>query len=123
LQQVQAQWPTQDSHGINSHDKARDYIGVQPTPALSKVDNRENAGLGALTTARGLLVHYAHVVDGKVNGYRIVAPTEWNFHPQGSVHALLKGAHIPSGNLAQVVKHVVALIDPCVEYHVTVKAT
>ncbi len=42
-------------------------------------------GLAVAETARGLLLHRARVVDGKVADYDIVAPTEWNFHPRGAL--------------------------------------
>ena len=44
-------------------------------------------GLGAVQTARGLLLHRASVAEGRVADYQIVAPTEWNFHPEGALVA------------------------------------
>jgi hypothetical protein len=36
--------------------------------------------------ARGLLVHWVQVdASGGVLDYRVLAPTEWNFHPQGAL--------------------------------------
>ena len=35
-------------------------------------------------TARGLLVHRVALDGERIAGYRIVAPTEWNFHPAGA---------------------------------------
>lgn len=45
----------------------------------------DHAGYGWVETARGLLVH--HVVLGReyIAAYRVLAPTEWNFHPDGSL--------------------------------------
>jgi len=34
-------------------------------------------------TARGLLLHQQTWCHGQLTHYRILAPTEWNFHPQG----------------------------------------
>lgn len=36
--------------------------------------------------ARGLLLHWVQLdKQGRVADYRVVAPTEWNFHPQGAL--------------------------------------
>jgi uptake hydrogenase large subunit len=51
----------------------------------------------------------------RIARYRIVAPTEWNFHPEG---AFARGAMtIPAGDAAQLesdVRWLVASLDPCV---------
>jgi len=74
------------------------------------------AGLGWVDTARGRLFHYAELDDHqRIAHYRILAPTEWNFHPQGLVSQLLAG--IEPGTLKTVQKQarlVVQTIDPCV---------
>lgn len=68
------------------------------------------AGAGIVETARGRLIHRARVVDGAITQYRILAPTEWNFHPQGvAVQAL-------SGLEPDQAKAVVEAIDPCVDF-------
>ena len=35
-------------------------------------------------TARGLLLHAVEIDGARVLSYRIIAPTEWNFHAQGA---------------------------------------
>ncbi|MDH5264973.1 MAG: hypothetical protein OEX21_09515 [Betaproteobacteria bacterium] len=66
-------------------------------------------------TARGLLVHRVALEGERIAGYRIVAPTEWNFHAEG---AFARGAMtIPAGDAAQLesdVRWLVASLDPCV---------
>jgi hypothetical protein len=62
--------------------------------------------------ARGLLLHWVHLEgDGAVQDYRVLAPTEWNFHPQGALAlaltALPFGATVAARTLA-------AAFDPCV---------
>ena len=49
-------------------------------------------GFATVETARGLLVHRARVDGEIVTGYAIVAPTEWNFRPDGP---LVRGARRP----------------------------
>jgi hypothetical protein len=62
--------------------------------------------------ARGLLLHWVQLDrEGAVQDYRVLAPTEWNFHPQGALAqalaALQPGATLPAQALA-------AAYDPCV---------
>jgi len=83
-------------------------------------------GLGWVETARGVLVHLIDLegigADERSGGeriahYRILAPTEWNFHPRGAVTAGLLGVHAPSvGELRQRADWLVQSLDPCVEY-------
>jgi len=79
----------------------------------------DNAGLAWLQTSRGLLIHYAQVENGVVADYRIVAPTEWNFHPAGAFARGLTGKAAAS---AEEARHHAALLlhalDPCVAYEI-----
>lgn len=71
--------------------------------------------------ARGLLVHWVQL-DGlaagpsaaRVEAYRVLAPTEWNFHPEGALAEALRGAPWR----AQDAVLAAAALDPCVEIHV-----
>lgn len=72
-------------------------------------------GLGAVQTARGLLLHRASVADGRIADYRIVAPTEWNFHPEGALVCGLRGLVTDDGaTLEQKARLAVQALDPCV---------
>lgn len=76
-------------------------------------------GLGWVENARGLLVHLARLAEGSVAMYRIVAPTDWNFHPQGALAPALLG--LPAGDDAELQRRAalaVASLDPCVECRV-----
>ncbi|MGL4436419.1 MAG: nickel-dependent hydrogenase large subunit, partial [Giesbergeria sp.] len=69
--------------------------------------------------ARGLLVHWLRVdAQGRVERYGVLAPTEWNFHPQGAAAQVLRGldAQQPAPQLAAAVAVLVAAFDPCVDY-------
>ncbi|MGE0105444.1 MAG: hypothetical protein AB7S53_00570 [Thiomonas sp.] len=74
------------------------------------------AGLGWVDSARGRLIHHAELdAHQRIAHYRILAPTEWNSHPQGLAAKLLAG--IGPGTLDAVQKQarlVVQAIDPCV---------
>ena len=72
--------------------------------------------------ARGLLVHHVRL-DGEVaTTYRIVAPTEWNFHPEGAMAAALAGAPATDrGALVQRGLRTAHSLDPCVACRVEVE--
>jgi hypothetical protein len=75
----------------------------------------DGAGLGLAETARGLLLHRVRVERGVVTDYSIVAPTEWNFHPQGPLPQALAGRSAADhGRLERDARVVVQSLDPCV---------
>ncbi|HHI71848.1 MAG TPA: hypothetical protein ENJ91_12665 [Rhodobacteraceae bacterium] len=67
-------------------------------------------GMGVVETARGRLIHAANVRNGKITGYTILAPTEWNFHPEGVAARALAGLDISDAGA------MVEAIDPCVDF-------
>ncbi|MHB0887207.1 nickel-dependent hydrogenase large subunit [Acidithiobacillus sp.] len=78
-------------------------------------------GLGQVETARGRLAHRVKAEAGRVSRYQILAPTEWNFHPRGSLWRGLVGR--PAGNadiLQRQVGFLVVALDPCVGFTVQV---
>jgi uptake hydrogenase large subunit len=78
-------------------------------------------GLGAVQTARGLLLHRACLADGRVARYQIVAPTDWNFHPDGALVRGLRGIVTDDGaTLEQRVRLAVQALDPCVAFRIEV---
>lgn len=79
-------------------------------------------GLARVETARGLLLHLMQVKDGRVAGYVIVAPTEWNFHPQGAFVGEIVGSPAATRDAAERLARRLALaLDPCVSYEVVVE--
>lgn len=79
-------------------------------------------GLARVETARGLLLHLIQVKDGRVGRYVIVAPTEWNFHPQGAFVGELVGSPAPTRDAAEALARRLALaLDPCVSCEVVVE--
>lgn len=79
-------------------------------------------GLARVETARGLLLHLTQVKDGRVARYVIVAPTEWNFHPQGAFSGELVGRTAATREDALMQARRLALsLDPCVSYEVRVE--
>jgi Ni,Fe-hydrogenase I large subunit len=78
-------------------------------------------GLGWVETARGLLLHLVELNGEQVTGYRIVAPTEWNFHPRGALAAGLLGSHmLDAAEARRRTEWLVQALDPCVRCTVEV---
>lgn len=80
-------------------------------------------GLAWVEMARGLLLHHVQLDDVQANprvaAYRVLAPTEWNFHPHGAVAAALET--LPIDDTRQVQRRIGALMaayDPCVRFDV-----
>lgn len=95
---------------------------------LAQPAGRERLAKGALALApgeaiawiemaRGLLVHWLRLEDAadgpRVADCRVLAPTEWNFHPRGVLAQAL--AALADG--AQAARAAVAF-DPCVEFDI-----
>ncbi len=80
-------------------------------------------GYGAVECARGRLYHAARLgSDGLIAQYRILAPTEWNFHPAGPFVETLLSSRIGAGDMARLrIAKLAALFDPCVAFDITVK--
>jgi hypothetical protein len=91
-------------------------------PSVQSVTLAAGHGIAGVETARGLLVHAVTLTGDRVSTYRIVAPTEWNFHPQGALPADL--ADVPAGTRADVEQRAALAIqslDPCVRYTLEVE--
>ncbi len=105
---------------------ARIAAGIAaPAPLCGRLtlDGAPRRGVGWVETARGLLLHLIELdADGeRVAGYRILAPTEWNFHPRGALAAGLNGAHFTgAGELRQRAGWLVQALDPCVAYNLRI---
>ena len=74
-------------------------------------------GRALVETARGLLMHEI-VLDGdRIADYFIVAPTEWNFHPQGPLAGWLIGRDATDRAAVHAfAARAVAALDPCVRW-------
>jgi Ni,Fe-hydrogenase I large subunit len=71
--------------------------------------------------ARGLLIHLVRFEDERAATYRIVAPTEWNFHPEGAMAAALVGSPAPDpGTLTLRAVRIAHSLDPCVACRVEI---
>jgi coenzyme F420-reducing hydrogenase alpha subunit len=77
-------------------------------------------GLGVVEAARGLLAHRVEVADNRVLRYQILAPTEWNFHPDGPLVRGLTGAEAGADPAGRA-RLLAAALDPCVACDVIVE--
>lgn len=104
-------------------DAADASTGARLVPA-DRADAR--VGLGAAPAARGLLVHRVLLSGGDgadaalVQDYRILAPTEWNFHPAGVVAEGLAAMTSAPGAAEARARLLVTAVDPCVDYRLSV---
>ncbi len=88
---------------------------------VQEISPGDGVGLSVVRTARGMLLHYAKIEIERVAEYLIVAPTEWNFHPQGAlVKGLLGLKENDEERLMETIKLYVLSLDPCVEYEIEV---
>ncbi len=98
------------------HELALLLLG-QGQPAIGAIRAPDGIGVGWVESARGLLMHQTRWQQGRAERYRITAPTEWNFHPQGALPQALLGA--PANNpalLQHTATRLVQSLDPCVAF-------
>jgi len=88
---------------------------------ISAVAVAPGRGRAAVETARGTLLHEVALNGELVTDYVIVAPTEWNFHPEGALRSWLVGMQTGSHRQTlELARHAVQALDPCVECRYTV---
>jgi hypothetical protein len=98
--------------GLEGGELSPGPLGVSPVPG---------AGIALVPAARGLLVHRAAVAAERVETYRILAPTEWNFHPQGALaQGLAALAPADPETLRRQAGLLVTAVDPCVDYDIAI---
>ncbi len=92
-----------------------------PAPLAGSLRLGDGRGLGWVETARGLLLHRIDLDGDRVGRYRIVAPTEWNFHPHGALAAATLDVHeLSAADLERRTEWLLQSLDPCVAYRLKV---
>ena len=78
------------------------------------------AGLAWCEMARGLLVHRVQLdADGqRVRSWQVLAPTEWNFHPTGTLAHTLATLREDDSGRRDAARLLAVAFDPCVEFEV-----
>lgn len=91
--------------------------------------SRPGQGLAWVEMARGLLVHQVRL-DGttdtgvpRVAACQVLAPTEWNFHPEGVAARALARLPRETGEPGPRVRLLMAALDPCVPFRLDGTAT
>ena len=100
-------------------------LGGRRAPIVGRVTAVElgfNAGRAIVQTARGTLWHEVVLREDSVAAYVIVAPTEWNFHPQGPLRGWLDGQSAASSAVATSwIERAAEALDPCVACRILVE--
>lgn len=122
-------WPRQHGHPlicawlrISGNDAAARMLGrlvelaqaatgTLQEPVLRAWTLDAGTGLAAVETARGPLLHRVQLRDGRVEDYRVLAPTEWNFHAQGVL--ALVAACVERHAAGAAVRAWTLALDPC----------
>ena len=74
-------------------------------------------GVGQIMTARGVLTHAVHVVEGVVANYRVQAPTDSFFADAAALSSLLGNLRFASVDQAKRgLNRAILALDPCVPY-------
>lgn len=82
----------------------------------------DGSAVSWVETARGLLVHQLVAEGTRAALYRIVAPTEWNFHAAGALVKAFVGSRAGTADtLRQRAQRWVQSLDPCVACQVEVR--
>lgn len=78
---------------------------------------RGSIGFAQLEAARGRLCHYVELEGETITRYRILAPTEWNFHAGGVAVRALSSIRTADESTAQLqARLLIHSVDPCVGY-------
>jgi coenzyme F420-reducing hydrogenase alpha subunit len=78
-------------------------------------------GMAHSEAARGRLTHFIDIENDTINKLVILAPTEWNFHPEGVAAKSLNDLDASSPHeLRQQAELLIHAIDPCVGYHLNI---
>lgn len=97
-----------DPEDVRANSNESDAVSVQ------------NPGIGEVDAARGKLLHRVQLAEDSILSYQIVAPTEWNFHPQGVVVNSLMMLSGSEAEIKQQARLLINAIDPCVTYQLSV---
>ncbi len=78
-------------------------------------------GVVQIQASRGLLIHKVEMKNGLISDYQIVAPTEWNFHPNGVAALSLQSLCVHNETLLrQHAALIINAIDPCVGFELVI---
>jgi Ni,Fe-hydrogenase I large subunit len=100
-------------------DSAESLVTGNLSDVLQSISVSNSSGLSVVKTARGMLLHFVRIEADRIAEYLTVAPTEWNFHPQGALaNGLIGLEENDAEQLMRTAKTFVLSLDPCVEYEI-----
>ncbi|MDP4300287.1 nickel-dependent hydrogenase large subunit [Leptothrix discophora] len=86
-------------------------------PAHGAVALGPHQALAWVETARGLLAHRVSLdrpgADAVMADWQVLAPTEWNFHPRGTLARALAALPADTASNAEVARGMACAYDPC----------
>jgi len=90
-------------------------IAVGEPLAFGAVAIGPGEAIGYSEMSRGLLLHWVRLTaDEHVADCRVIAPTEWNFHPRGSLAQALREGRFDAGQA----RLAALALDPCIRFDV-----
>ncbi|MDY7559647.1 nickel-dependent hydrogenase large subunit [Pseudomonas sp. 10B1] len=106
--------------GARVAELARLSLPDARAPALGALALDTGEALAWSETARGLLLHRVclecHGDGVKISDYQIVAPTEWNMHPQGALSQALSSLPSDDPRSQRQAELLMAAFDPCIAF-------
>ncbi|NNE64410.1 MAG: hypothetical protein HKN34_10030 [Gammaproteobacteria bacterium] len=100
-------------------------VSSQVKLLLEKLSNNSNDlvqnnnhEIAQVEAARGRLIHRVQIQNDLIVNYQVLAPTEWNFHPQGLIKQAL--SNLKTEKLEPLAHIMINAIDPCVGYRLRV---
>jgi hypothetical protein len=100
--------------------RTADALEAGTGDGLWRAAGADGQGYCAVESPRGRLYHWVALDrDGAIGQYAIIAPTEWNFHPNGPFIGNLLGAKVGDGEDAnRRISWLAAMFDPSVSFRV-----
>jgi len=94
---------------------------IMENKACSEFPDSEQDAVAQIDVTRGRLIHRVKIVNKRIAQYQIIAPTEWNFHPQGLIKRALANIKLENKQQVEKLSHLlISVIDPCVSYQLRI---
>jgi Ni,Fe-hydrogenase I large subunit len=105
--------------GIPTLERGNDEMTASPLKDWQSSIN--NTGLAQIQASRGLLIHSVTLQNAIIADYHIIAPTEWNFQPNGIAAMSLQQLRATNKTLLQQqAAKIINAIDPCVGFELMI---
>lgn len=103
-------------------------IAGEPSAPLAQTSSTDchvqPFGIGQVESARGRLIHWLKLEDGLVTRHLVLAPTQWNCHPQGPLAQGLLGLGglvLDETELRLYARAIIQAMDPCLEWQLNLR--